>query len=124
MAMAFLDELRWRGLLHQTTAEEQLASHLRTPGRVAYCGFDPTRDSLTIGNLLPIVLLRRWQEAGHKPIVLMGGGTGLIGDPSGKDAERTLQTREQIASNVAAQRKIMERLIDLDPKHRNAATIM
>jgi tyrosyl-tRNA synthetase len=124
MTTAFLDELRWRGLLHQTTAEAPLASHLQTPGRVGYCGFDPTRDSLTIGNLLPIVLLRRWQEAGHKPIVLMGGGTGLIGDPSGKDAERTLQTREQIAGNVAAQRKIMERLIDLDPKRSNAATIV
>ena len=120
----FLDELRWRGLLHQTTANEPLVEHLATPGRVAYCGFDPTRPSLTIGNLLPLLLLRRWQDAGHTPIVLMGGGTGQIGDPSGKDAERTLQAREDIEANVAAQRKIMERLIDLDPKRKNAARLM
>jgi tyrosyl-tRNA synthetase len=120
----FLHELRWRCLLHQATALEALEAHLATPGRVAYCGFDPTKDSLTIGNLLPVILLRRWQEAGHKPIVLMGGGTGLIGDPSGKDAERTLLPREQIEANVAGQRRVMERLIDLDPKRPNAAVIV
>jgi tyrosyl-tRNA synthetase len=123
-APAFLDELRWRGLLHQTTAPEALEKHLATPGRVAYCGFDPTRDSLTIGNLVPILLLRRWQQAGHKPVILMGGGTGLIGDPSGKDSERTLLTRDEIRSNVAGQRRVIERLIDLDPKHANAALIV
>ncbi|MET0387392.1 MAG: tyrosine--tRNA ligase [Polyangiales bacterium] len=119
-----LHELKWRGLLHQVTAEAALTEHLATPGRVVYCGFDPTKDSLTIGNLLPILTLRRFQAAGHKPIVLMGGGTGLIGDPSGKDAERTLQTREQIEANVAGQRKIFERLIDLEPTRDNAARIV
>ena len=108
----FLAELRWRGLLHQCTDEEGLAEHLATPGRRAYAGFDPTADSLTIGNLVPIMLLRHFQRAGHAPVVLMGGGTGLIGDPSGKSAERTLQTREQVEANVAAQRVIFEGLLD------------
>jgi tyrosyl-tRNA synthetase len=121
---SLLKELSWRGLLHQVTAQEALEKHLATGSRTGYCGFDPTRDSLTIGNLLPLLLLRRFQDAGHKPVVLMGGGTGLIGDPSGKDAERTLQSREQIAANVAAQRRVFERLIDLDPKRSNAAVIV
>jgi tyrosyl-tRNA synthetase len=110
----FLAELRWRGLLHQCTDEEGLAKHLATPGRRAYVGFDPTADSLTIGNLVPIMLLRHFQRAGHTPVVLMGGGTGLIGDPSGKSAERTLQTREQVEANVSAQRVIFEGLLDFD----------
>ena len=109
-----LDELQWRGLLHQTTAGEELRAHLASPGRVGYCGFDPTRDSLTIGNFIPIKLLMHWQRAGHAPIALMGGGTGLIGDPSGKDAERVLLDREQVEANIAGQRRIMERLLDFD----------
>lgn len=122
--LPFLEELSWRGLLHQVTARAELEKHLASGIRNGYCGFDPTRDSLTIGNLLPLLLLRRFQQAGHKPIVLMGGGTGLIGDPSGKDAERTLQSHEQIQANVDAQRKIFERLIDLDPKRPNGAEIV
>jgi tyrosyl-tRNA synthetase len=122
--MDFLKELSWRGLLHQVTAQSALEAHLASGSRLGYCGFDPTRDSLTIGNLLPLLLLRRFQDAGHKPIVLMGGGTGLIGDPSGKDAERTLQSRDQIMANVAAQRKVFERLIDLDAKRANGAEIV
>jgi tyrosyl-tRNA synthetase len=122
-AQSFVHELEWRGLLHQVTARPALEAHLSTQGRVGYAGFDPTKDSLTIGNLLPLILLRRFQAFGHKPIVLMGGGTGLIGDPSGKDAERQLLGHEQISANVAAQRRIIERLIDLDPKRANAATI-
>ncbi|HTU63337.1 MAG TPA: tyrosine--tRNA ligase [Polyangiales bacterium] len=112
--LPLLEELSWRGLLHQVTAQADLEKHLASGSRTGYCGFDPTSDSLTIGNLLPILQLRRFQQAGHKPIVLMGGGTGLIGDPSGKDAERALRSRDQILGNVAAQRKIFERLIDLD----------
>jgi tyrosyl-tRNA synthetase len=110
--MSFIDELKWRGLLHQTTGEDALRAHLATPGRVAYCGFDPTADSLTVGHLVPIMLLRHFQRAGHKPVALIGGATGLIGDPSGKDAERTLQTREGVEANVAGQRKVLERFID------------
>jgi tyrosyl-tRNA synthetase len=120
-----LDELKWRGLLHQTTATEEIvAEHLTTPGRVAYCGFDPSRDSLTIGNLVPITLLMRWQRCGHRPIVLVGGGTGLIGDPSGKDAERQLQSREQIAANVAALRRIMERFLDFGNTGSSGALLL
>lgn len=120
----FIQELAWRGLLHQKTAEAELNAHLAKPGRVAYCGFDPTADSLTIGHLIQAKLLMHWQQAGHKPIVLIGGGTGLIGDPSGKDAERQLLTREQVEANVAGQRKIMERLLDFDPRNPNAAVMV
>jgi tyrosyl-tRNA synthetase len=120
-----LDELKWRGLLHQTTAtEETVVKHLSTPGRVAYCGFDPTKDSLTIGNFLPIKLLMHWQRCGHRPIVLMGGGTGLIGDPSGKDAERQLLGREQITANVTAQRRIMERFLDFGSAGSDGALLL
>jgi tyrosyl-tRNA synthetase len=121
---SFLEELQWRGLLHQTTAGDELTNHLSSPGRVAYCGFDPTSNSLTIGNFIQIKLLMHWQRSGHKPIVVMGGGTGLIGDPSGKDAERTLMTREQVEANVSSQRKIFERLLDFDKKNPNAAVIV
>lgn len=121
---SFLEELSWRGMLHQTTADESLRKHLTTPGRIAYAGFDPTADSITIGNFIPVKLLMHWQRSGHKPIVLMGGGTGLIGDPSGRDAERSLMTREQVEANVASQRRVMEKLLDFDPKNPNAAVIV
>jgi tyrosyl-tRNA synthetase len=122
--MSFLDELRWRGQLHQATADAELVRHLGTPGRVGYAGFDPTSDSLTIGNYIPVKLLMHWQRAGHKPIAVMGGGTGLIGDPSGREAERSLMTREQVQANVASQKKIMERLLDFSPGLTNAAVVV
>jgi len=122
--MSFLEELKWRGLLHQTTAGDELTRHLAQPGRVAYCGFDPTSDSLTIGNFIQIKLLMHWQQAGHKPIALIGGGTGLIGDPSGKDAERQLLSIEQVQANVEGQRRIFDRLLDFDRKHPNAAVML
>ena len=109
-----IGELEWRGLVHQVTERDALAKHLAEPPRVVYCGFDPTADSLTIGNLVPILLLRHFQRAGHRPIVLTGGATGLIGDPSGKDAERSLRTIDEVRANVAAQRKIFERLLAFD----------
>ncbi len=122
--MSFLNELQWRGLLHQKTADDALIDHLSTPGRIAYAGFDPTSDSLHIGNLIPIKLLMHWQRAGHTPIALMGGGTGLIGDPSGRDDERALLTREQVEANVASQRRILERLLDFDAGVSNAAQLV
>ena len=100
---SFLEELRWRGLLHQT-AGDGLEDFLATPGRVAYCGFDPTSDSLHVGNFVQIKALMHWQRAGHRPIFLMGGGTGLIGDPSGRDDERTLMTVEQVEACAARRR--------------------
>jgi tyrosyl-tRNA synthetase len=110
---AVLDELSWRGQIHQATdpaPHEALRAHLAQPRRI-YCGFDPTADSLTIGNLVPIMMLKRFRDAGHTPIVLMGGATGRIGDPSGKDAERSLQTEEQVETNIAAQRPIFENIL-------------
>ena len=90
--MTFLDELAWRGLLYQTAGTD-VDTALATPMRVGYCGFDPTSDSLTIGNYLPIKLLMHWQRAGHKPIVVMGGGTGLIGRAL---AARLLETGKSV----------------------------
>lgn len=106
-----IDELTWRGLLHQCTDEAGLRGHLSEPAtapRKIYAGFDPTAPSLTIGNLVPIMLLGHVKRAGHIPVVLMGGGTGLIGDPSGKSAERTLMTRETVETHINAQRPIFE----------------
>ncbi|MCE2884691.1 MAG: tyrosine--tRNA ligase [Planctomycetaceae bacterium] len=109
--MSFLDELTWRGLLHQTTSPE-LAAHLASGVRAGYAGFDPTSDSLTIGNFMGIKLLAHLQRAGHRPIVVSGGGTGLIGDPSGKSAERTLLTRELVEHNARSQQRIFGRFLD------------
>ncbi|HKO92809.1 MAG TPA: tyrosine--tRNA ligase [Polyangiaceae bacterium] len=114
-----LDDLHFRGLFHQATSDaegEGLGRHFDTPGRSVYAGFDPSRDSLTIGNLLQILMLRRFQLAGHRPVVVMGGGTGMIGDPSGKESERPVLSKEQIASNVERQRRIMESLLDFEGK--------
>jgi tyrosyl-tRNA synthetase len=106
----FLDELKWRGLVHQCTDEVALREHLKGGVRRAYVGFDPTADSLTIGNLVTIMLLVHFRRAGHEPVVVMGGGTGLIGDPSGKSAERVLSSEETVRKNVEAQRGIFERV--------------
>ena len=120
--MHFLDELKWRGLLHQTTGGDELQEHLASGSRIAYCGFAPTKDALTIGNYMPIKMLRHWQLAGHKPIVLMGGGTGLIGDPSGKDAERQLLSKEQVAKNIEGQLNSFAKVLDFEGE--NAAVIV
>ncbi len=120
----FLDTLHWRGLLHQQTGEDALAPHLQGSSRIGYCGFDPTADSLTIGNLVPIMLLVHWQRAGHRPLIVMGGGTGLIGDPSGKDRERPLLSAEAVEANVAGQRRVFERLLAFDPAAENAALVL
>ena len=94
-----LEDLRQRGLVAQMTGEDQLATHLAEP-RTLYCGFDPTADSLHIGSLVPLLTLKRFQLAGHTPIALVGGATGLIGDPSFKAQERQLNTAEMVASWV------------------------
>jgi tyrosyl-tRNA synthetase len=107
-----LSELEARGLLYQTTDRAAFTTHLAQGSRSVYGGFDPTGDSLTIGNLVPLLLLRRFQLAGHRPFALVGGGTGLIGDPSGKDAERPIRDRDNVAHNVARIRSIFERILD------------
>ena len=110
--MDFLDELKWRGLLQDVTPglEEALAQ-----GRaIGYIGFDPTAPSLTIGNYVPIMLLKLFQLCGHQPIVLMGGATGRIGDPSGKDKERELKSYEELDSNLEFQTRQMKKFLDFE----------
>lgn len=122
---SFLDELSWRGRLAQVTDESGLRKHLESGGaRRAYIGFDPTADSLTVGNLVQIITLALFQRAGHVPVVIAGGGTGLIGDPSGKSAERQLRTREEVAANVESQKRIYERVLDFSAGLSNKALLL
>lgn len=104
-----IDELSWRGLLHQCTDEAGLRAYLQQGGAPVYCGFDPTASSLHLGNLVPIMALAHAQRHGLTPIVLMGGGTGMIGDPSGRDAERALMETDMVEANVAAQQAQLRR---------------
>jgi len=106
-----INELEWRGLLKDCTDKDGLRDHLRTGTRKIYAGFDPTADSLTIGNLVPIMLLAHVKRAGHTPVVVMGGGTGLIGDPSGKSAERQMMTEEMVQHNVDSQHPIYDAVL-------------
>lgn len=112
--MTIFDELKARGLIFQTTDEEMLTKAL-TEGQVAfYSGYDPTADSLHLGHLVPILVCRHLQLAGHKPYPLVGGATGLIGDPSFKDTERSLQTRETVQTWVSSIQKQLSRFLDFD----------
>ena len=97
MSSELLDDLRARDLIFQIAGEDAIAEWLSAQSRTLYCGFDPTADSLHIGSLVPLLVLRRFQEAGHRPIALVGGATGLIGDPSFKAAERQLNTPDVVA---------------------------
>ena len=110
--MGFIDELKWRGMLHDMTpgTAEQLDKEMTT----AYVGFDPTADSLGVGNLVAIMLLKHFQVAGHKPIALVGGATGMVGDPSGKSEERKFLSEESIQHNLACQKKQLEKFLDFD----------
>lgn len=112
MANALIEDLKWRGLIYQQTDEQGIEDLLNKEQVTLYCGADPTADSLHIGHLLPFLTLRRLQEHGHRPIVLIGGGTGMIGDPSGKSEERVLQTEEQVEANVQGLSKQMHRLFE------------
>ena len=96
---SILQELQWRGLIHQSTESKELAQQLDKP-TVVYAGFDPTADSLHVGSLLPLMMLRRFQQAGHRPVALVGGATGMIGDPSGKTDERQLLSKDVLQANV------------------------
>jgi tyrosyl-tRNA synthetase len=112
--MNLLPELEFRELIYQLTDQESLAKRLEDSPITLYIGFDPTADSLHIGSLLPILLLRRFQLAGHRPIAVVGGGTGLIGDPSGKANERTLNTKEIVQEWTDSIRRQLERFLDFD----------
>ena len=112
------DELKWRGLIHQATDEQHLAQWLSEGSRTLYVGVDPTADSLHIGHFLPLMTLRRFQRAGHRPIALVGGATGMIGDPSGKSEERNLLSVDALRANVAGMERQMRRLLDFDTPSR------
>lgn len=117
-----VEELRWRGLVHSIIdgTEEQLLKE----STVAYIGFDPTSDSLHIGSLVPIILLVHLNNFGHTPIALVGGATGMIGDPSGKSDERNLLTEEILADNVAGIKRVLSRFLDFDSKEVNAPILV
>src|SRR5690349_20553602 len=121
--MSILDELRWRDLLADCTDAAALAKRLAEAPITLYAGFDPTADSLHVGNLVPLLGLRRFQLQGHRPIALAGGATGSIGDPSGKTQERQLLTKETIATNIAKVKEQLRRLLDFDTK-TNPARLM
>jgi len=113
-AMNVFEELEWRGLLADCTDTVELPKRLAARPITLYCGFDPTADSLHVGNLVPLLALRRFQLAGHLPIAVAGGATGLIGDPSGKSAERQLLTRELLDHNIAAVKEQLRSVLDFD----------
>ncbi len=112
MSNGLLDDLKWRGLIYQQTDEEGLAELLEAQKISLYCGVDPTADSMHIGHIVPLLTLRRFQMHGHQPILLVGGATGTIGDPSGRNEERQLQTMEQIDHNVRGIKVQMEQIFD------------
>lgn len=122
MSKNLVEELRWRGLVHDIMpgTEEQLNSEMTT----AYIGFDPTSDSLHIGSLVPIILLVHLYEFGHKPIALVGGATGMIGDPSGKSDERNLLDEESLNHNVKGIRKLLSKFLDFNSSRANAPVLV
>lgn len=116
--MDLLQDLKYRGLVNQVTDEEGLEQELKNGQITLYCGFDPTGDSLHIGHLLTVLTLRRFQQAGHKPIALVGGATGLIGDPSGKKEERTLNPQEVVEQYSQKIRKQLENFLSFEGENR------
>ncbi len=118
----FVEEIKWRGLLHDIMpgTEEQLSKEITS----AYIGFDPTADSLHIGSLVQIILLMHFQKHGHKPVALLGGATGMIGDPSGKSSERNLLDEETLTKNVNGIKSQLERFLDFAATTKNAAVLV
>jgi tyrosyl-tRNA synthetase len=113
--MTLLEDLKWRGLLADCTDEKALVERLAQGPITLYAGFDPTADSLHVGNLVPLLALRRFQLHGHHPIALAGGATGMVGDPSGKSSERNLQTAEEVAQKIAAIKLQLAQFLEFDP---------
>lgn len=120
--MNFVEELRWRGMLHDMMPETE--EYLLKNKTTGYIGFDPTADSLHIGSLVPIILLMHFQHAGHNPIALVGGATGMVGDPSGKSEERNLLDEETLAKNVAGVKAQLARFLNFDSTTENAAQLV
>ena len=123
MSSALLDDLRARGLIFQIAGEDKLPAWLDGGSRTLYCGFDPTADSLHIGSLVPLLMLRRFQLAGHKPLALVGGATGLIGDPSFKAQERQLNTPDVVSDWVEKLRRQVSQFIDFDAGDASAEVV-
>ncbi|MEZ6106603.1 MAG: tyrosine--tRNA ligase [Pirellulaceae bacterium] len=119
----FFDQLRQRGLVQQCTDDAGMGAWLAEQQRTLYAGFDPTADSLHVGSLVPLMALRRFQRAGHRPIAVVGGATGMIGDPSGKSAERKLLSPEQLRHNVEGIRGQMERLLEFGSAANSALLV-
>lgn len=120
--MNFVEELRWRGMLHDIMPETE--EYLLKNKTTGYIGFDPTADSLHIGSLVPIILLMHFQQAGHNPVALVGGATGMVGDPSGKSEERNLLDEETLAKNVAGVKAQLARFLNFDSTTENAAQLV
>ena len=120
--MNLVEELRWRGMLQETTPG--LEEHLSTGSAAGYVGFDPTADSLHIGSLVPILLLLHLQRAGHRPIALVGGATGMVGDPSGKSEERNLLDEDTLRRNIAGIQGQLEKYLDFSPDRPNRAELV
>jgi tyrosyl-tRNA synthetase len=116
--MGFLEAMRERGMVAQITHPEELEAHLASGPRTAYIGFDPTATSLHVGSLMGIMTLRRWQQAGHRVITIVGGGTALIGDPSGKTDMRQMLTRERIAANMQGLKRQLGKFLDYSTPER------
>src|SRR5271168_4562457 len=112
--MNIFEELEWRGLVADCTDPADLQKRLDSGPIVLYCGFDPTADSLHMGSLVPLLALRRFQLHGHHSIAVAGGATGMVGDPSGRDIERQLLTKEALDRNIAGIKKQLRRLLDFD----------
>src|SRR5262245_17285826 len=121
--MNIFEELQWRGLMADCTDAVELNKRLNASPIVLYCGFDPTADSLHVGNLVPLLTLRRFQLHGHHPIALAGGATGSIGDPSGRSAERQLLTPEVLEANISIQKEQLQHWLDFDSKNNPARLI-
>ena len=122
MKNPFVEELRWRGMLHDIMPETE--NHLNEKKASGYIGFDPTADSLHIGSLVQIIILMHFQRAGHRPIALVGGATGMIGDPSGKSAERNLLNEETLDKNINGIKNQLARFLDFDASNENAALLV
>lgn len=122
MTQDILSELQWRGLVHQTSGE-QIGAWLAEQRRTLYAGFDPTAESLHVGSLLPLLALRRFQRCGHRPIALVGGATGMIGDPSGKSAERNLLSVDVLQANVAGLESQIRQFLDFDSPNFGARLV-
>lgn len=119
-----IEDLEWRGAIAQTTDREQLIQRLDRGPIALYCGFDPTAPSLHLGHLVPLLMLRRFQQAGHRPIAVVGGATGLIGDPSGRSAERSLNTADTVAEWVQRLRDQIEHFVDFDSGEPNKGELV